>query len=34
MFVEPATTKHTGEVVTARTRTIEEQVAHRFGQAP
>jgi mannose-6-phosphate isomerase-like protein (cupin superfamily) len=29
LFVEPAQTKHTGEVVTERTRSIEEQVAHR-----
>jgi mannose-6-phosphate isomerase-like protein (cupin superfamily) len=28
MFFEPATTKHTGEVVTERTRTIAEQTAH------
>jgi mannose-6-phosphate isomerase-like protein (cupin superfamily) len=29
LFVEPAQTKHTGEVITDRTRSIEEQVAHR-----
>ncbi len=28
MVVEPAQTKHTGEVLTDRTRTIEEQFAH------
>ncbi len=28
MVVEPAQTKHTGEVLTDRTRTIEEQSAH------
>ncbi len=29
MFVEPAQTKHTGEVETERTRSIAEQTAHR-----
>lgn len=29
MFVEPAATKHTGEVITARTRSIDSQTAHR-----
>lgn len=28
LFVEPAATKHTGEVVTERTRSIESQIAH------
>ncbi len=28
IFVEPAATKHTGDVVTERTRTIESQIAH------
>lgn len=29
LFVEPAATKHTGEVVSARTRSIESQIAHQ-----
>jgi mannose-6-phosphate isomerase-like protein (cupin superfamily) len=28
LFVEPATTKHTGDVVSAHTRSIEEQISH------
>jgi mannose-6-phosphate isomerase-like protein (cupin superfamily) len=28
MFFEPASTKHTGDVVTDRTRSIEDQTAH------
>lgn len=29
LFVEPAATRHTGDVVTERTRSIESQTAHR-----
>jgi mannose-6-phosphate isomerase-like protein (cupin superfamily) len=31
MFVEPAATKHTGEAVTAMTRSIEEQLGNAMG---
>jgi mannose-6-phosphate isomerase-like protein (cupin superfamily) len=31
MFVEPAATKHTGEAVTAMTRSIEEQLGNAIG---
>lgn len=32
LFVEPAATKHTGEVVSERTRSIESQVIHRLAR--
>jgi len=28
MFVEPAATRHTGDVVTEFTKSIEQQIAH------
>lgn len=31
LFVEPVATKHTGDAATGRTRSIEEQTAHRRG---
>jgi mannose-6-phosphate isomerase-like protein (cupin superfamily) len=34
MFFEPAATKHTGEAVTERTRSVAEQTAHLGGALP
>jgi hypothetical protein len=31
MFIEPAATKHTGDVVSERTKSIEAQTAHLPG---
>ncbi|MBV9078957.1 MAG: cupin domain-containing protein [Methylobacteriaceae bacterium] len=33
LFVEPAATRHTGDVVTDRTRSVESQTAHLSGRA-